>query len=171
MGQGFMLQMDGNLHGGPELIKGDPNVQNSNGKLFMQFLDRNKYLTVAKNLDFCQGVIIRMRILKNKTEKAILDFLIINEKLRPFLSKMMIDEDRNFCLSNFSQFQKNKRVIETDHNTTIAELNISVPKRKPERIEMFNLRNKRCQDLFTLETENNTDLIECFQNEMPFDTQ
>lgn len=36
---------------------------------------------------------------------------------------------------------------------------------------MFNLRNKRCQDLFTLETENNTDLIQCFQNDMPFDTQ
>ena len=31
---GLVIQMDGNLHGGPELIKNDPNQQNQNGKLF-----------------------------------------------------------------------------------------------------------------------------------------
>ena len=38
-GHGLIIQMDGNLHGGPKLIKEDPNAQNYNGKLFMKFLE------------------------------------------------------------------------------------------------------------------------------------
>ena len=97
---GLIIQMDGNLHGGPGLIKHDPNPQNQNGKLFQQFMERNAFLTVANNLNVCQGKITRIRKLENKTEKAILDFLIMNEKLRPFMSKMIIDEERKFCLIN-----------------------------------------------------------------------
>ena len=37
-GEGIILQMDGNLHAGNTLIKDDPNPQNMNGKLFMDFL-------------------------------------------------------------------------------------------------------------------------------------
>ena len=38
---GLLIQMDGNLHAGDKLIKNDPNAQNINGNLFMEFLDRN----------------------------------------------------------------------------------------------------------------------------------
>ena len=31
---GLLIQMDGNLHGGPAIIKDDPNPQNQNGKIF-----------------------------------------------------------------------------------------------------------------------------------------
>ena len=36
-GQGIIIQMDGNLHAGEKIIKHDPNIQNQNGKLFMDF--------------------------------------------------------------------------------------------------------------------------------------
>ena len=119
----------------------------------------------------CEGKITRIRNLINKTEHAILDFLIINEKMLPFLKKMLIDEERYFCLSNYAQYKKNKRVIETDHNSIIAEFSLSVPKRKPERIELFNLRNKRCQAMFTEETHRNTQLVECFNNQYSIEVQ
>ena len=169
--QGFILQMDGNLHGGPEIIKGDPNTQNRNGKLFQEFLERNKSLTVANNLDICEGLITRCRVLENRTERAVLDLLVVNEILLPFLSKMLIDEDRNHCLRNFSGLIKNKGVTETDHNLLIAEFQISVPKRKQERQLMFNLRNTERQELFKYETDNNYDLVRCFESEMPFESQ
>ena len=35
---GFMLQMDGNLWAGVDVVKGDPNKCNQNGKLFKDFL-------------------------------------------------------------------------------------------------------------------------------------
>ena len=45
--QGLIVQMDGNCHVGNEIIKNDPNKQNNNGKLFVEFLDRNPTLIVA----------------------------------------------------------------------------------------------------------------------------
>ena len=52
-GAGFILQMDGNCHLGPKHIKGDVNVQNANGKLFAEFLERNPHLTLVNSLPIC----------------------------------------------------------------------------------------------------------------------
>ena len=46
---------------------------------------------------------------------------------------MIIDEGRDYSLSNFAQFHKNKRVIESDHNSEILELDIEFSLKKPER--------------------------------------
>ena len=170
-GHGVIIQMDANLHAGPELLNSDPNLQNRNGKIFMDFLKRNPSLIVVNTLDICTGLITRKRELKTRTEEAVLDFFIVNENMRQFLKKMVIDEGREFCLSNFAQINKNKRVIETDHNGEILELNIEYGKKKPEREEMFNLRNKACQEAFKNETESNPKLIEVFENEMPIEKQ
>ena len=110
-GQGLIIQMDGNLHAGPDFIKDDPNQQNQNGKLFLQFLERNPFLFVANKLDICKGLITRQREVLGKTEKAVLDFFLMNEIMRPFLSNIIIDEERNFCLSNFAQYKQNKKVV------------------------------------------------------------
>ena len=169
--QGVILQMDGNLHAGRELIKEDPNPQNNNGKLFMQFLQRNPSLIVVNSLDICDGTITRKRETEKRTEQAVLDFFVVNEKIRPFLKRMIIDEKREYCLSNFAQIKKNKRVIESDHNGLLLEMNIEFYKRKPERHEMFNLKNRECQETFKKETEQNTDLLKCFQNEHSFESQ
>ena len=130
--QGLIIQIDGNLHAGPALIKKDPNVQNENGKFFMNFLERNPDLVVANTLEVCEGTITRTRKLENRTENAILDFVIINSKLHPFMTRMIIDEKREYPLCNFSQARKNKRIVESDHNTIVANFNISVRNRKPK---------------------------------------
>ena len=39
---GIIFQMDGNLHAGPSLIKGDPNSQNRNGKIFIDFFGKKQ---------------------------------------------------------------------------------------------------------------------------------
>ena len=59
-GSGFILQMDSNAHLGNEVIEGDPNDQNSNGKLFCEFLDRMPHLTIVNTLPVCEGLITRM---------------------------------------------------------------------------------------------------------------
>ena len=170
-GHGLIIQMDGNLHAGSNLIKDDPNPQNQNGKMFVEFLERNPALIVVNTLDLCEGLITRKRVLETRIEEAVLDFFIVNERMRPFLKKMIIDEDRSFCLSNFAQYGKNKRVIETDHNGEILEMNLEFEKRKPERVEIFNLRNKACQQVFYEETTDNSQLLEIFQTDLPFEIQ
>ena len=134
-------------------------------------MKRNPYLVIGNNLDLCDGIITRQRLLENKTERAILDFFLMNDRMSSFLSNITIDEERNFSLSNFSQYKKNQRVIETDHNLMFADFDVSVPKRIPQRIELFNLRNTECQGRFTDETTNNEQLVNCFENKLPFQNQ
>ena len=69
-GQGFILQMDGNLHAGPDLIKNDPNPQNKNGKLFMELLRINPELIVVNALSMCKELITRKREFESKKEEA-----------------------------------------------------------------------------------------------------
>ena len=49
--QGVILQMDGNLHAGEGLIKDDPNPQNTNGKLFVEFLQRKCVTNSSKFIE------------------------------------------------------------------------------------------------------------------------
>ena len=168
--QGIMLQMDGNLHAG-ELVKNDPNIQNKNGKMFMDFLERNNSLLVLNCMDTCKGVITRKRILENKVEEAVLDFFLINDTMRPFFKEMIIDEERNYCLSNIDQIKRNKRIIESDHNAMIGEFYLTISNRKPDRQEMLNLRNKDCQNAFKNMTEINLEFLNCFENDLPFQVQ
>ena len=53
----------------------------------------------------------------------------------------------------------------------IADFDISIPERKPERIELFNLRNEDCQKSFTKETNENNLLVECLENNLTFEAQ
>ena len=168
---GLIIQMDGNLRAGPSLVKNDPNVQNQNGKLFLDFLKRNPSLIVVNALHLCEGMITRTREFESRIEEAVLDFFIINERMLPFVKKMIIDEERNYPLSNFAQIKKNGKVIETDHNGLILELKMQVNLQKPDRVELFNMRNKVCQEAFKEETDNNTKLLECFSNDLPVKTQ
>ena len=120
--EGLILQMDGNLHAGPNLIKHDPNKQNQNGKIFLEFLERNPQLTVVNTLNVCEGLITRSRKVEEKNEKAVLDFFVVNEKILPFIKRMIVDENKNFGLIILAQIKKNKHWIESDHNALVLEL-------------------------------------------------
>ena len=107
----------------------------------------------------------------DKTEQAVLDFVIINDKIRPFLRAMKIDEQKELTLINLAQIKKNKRFIETDHNAIILDMDFYMENIKAKREEVFNLRNKPCQEAFFIQTENNKELLNCFKNDLPFSIQ
>ena len=67
--------------------------------------------------------------------------------------------------------QLNKHLIETDHNVLTLDILLNKNNIKPKREEIFNLRNKVCQEAFRKETENNQDLINCFQSKLPVEKQ
>ena len=73
-GSGLIMQFDGNLWAGSDIIPGDPKSQNRNGKLFKEFLVRNPHLTVVNALPLCQGIITRSRLRDGKLEQSVLDF-------------------------------------------------------------------------------------------------
>ena len=55
--------------------------------------------------------------------------------------------------------------------TEILELNIQFSKKKPERRELFNLKNKNCQEAFKEATEINQNLIDCFNDDQSLEIQ
>ena len=170
-GLGFILHMDGNLWAGPELIPGDPHQQNQNGKLFQEFLARNTHLSVVNSLQECEGLITRSRKTVKGLEESVIDFFIICDIVRPFLCKMKIDEKKINGLTNFHPAKMGRKVIESDHNPMIMELDLTYCKKKSERRELFNFKNEECQQTFFNLTNQTNKFTECFQDGNPFEKQ
>ena len=107
----------------------------------------------------------------NGFEKSILDFFIICDIVRPFFSRMVIDEEKENCLTNFNPAKKGMRVKESDHNPLIMDFVFKVIERKTERLEFFNFKNKECQETFYNLTDQTKRFTECFENDLPFEEQ
>ena len=91
---GVILQFDGNLWAGSNIIPNDPRPQNRNGKMFSDFLLNNPHLTVVNSLNICQGLLTRVRNKGGKLEGSILDFFVVCAKILPHIVKMEIDQDK-----------------------------------------------------------------------------
>ena len=85
---GLIIQMDTNAWAGPDIIPGDPNKQNSNGKYFQKFLQDNPALTVVNSLPSCEGVITRQRTTTQGDEKSVLDVFIVCFKVFQLMKHM-----------------------------------------------------------------------------------
>ena len=135
------------------------------------FLMRNSNLTLVNSLDLCEGLITRIRRTKDRTEKSILDFFIVCDKVRPFLKKMVIDEARQHVLTNFNPIRAGGKAIETDHNTEFLRLNIQYQKKKQDRVELFNFKNVESQENFLTLTSQTQNFSDCFKQEIKFEEQ
>ena len=157
----LIIQMDGNLWAGPELIQNYPmnaTKMDKCSKIFLKLLQ----LTVVNNLDVSAGLITRRRQTVRKFEESILDFYVVCDKMLPFLEKMTVDEEQIYVLSSFSKVKGEQVIKKSDHNPVILELFLSYTVKKPDRIETFNFRNKECLQNFFEITDKSTALTECF---------
>ena len=73
-----------------------------------------------------------------------MDFFIVCEKIAAFVKRLLIDEDKQFPLTRYTQ----KGVKVSDHNIMIMHLDIDYYLKKPHRIELFNFKNADCQKMF-----------------------
>ena len=117
----IIIQMDGNLHLGPEIILGDPNECNANGKLFKEFLGKFPHLTIINSTERCDKIITRSRVAKGKVEKAALDFFVTCKKILPMIDRMEIDD-----VNKLTRFLKDKS-IPSDHSNLFLYLNAKIP--------------------------------------------
>ena len=154
-GKGFYLQGDLNAWLGSDIIPGDPNIQNENGKLFNSFLKRHPQLNVVNSLPVCQGLITRKRDLINgKSEKSVIDYVVVCTRVLPYITAMIIDEANQFITTNYTQAKTAKvKAINSDHNTQFVKLNLKVAPFKKVNREIFNLKNLECQISFKRSTE------------------
>ena len=104
---------------------------------------------------------VNHKIEKNCTEnrKAVLDFFfIVCNKILPFILKMVIDEERKFSLTNF-----NGKKTDSDHFTLLCKFKFSVFRNVEERVEMFNFKNRKCQEVFNQKSTSRMELKMCFE--------
>ena len=171
MGSGFILQMDGNLWAGPGVIPGDPRQQNQNGKLFQEFLNRNPNLTVVNSLPICEGLVTRIRQKEGKVEKSVLDFFVVCSRVLPYITKMVIDDERKFILTNYKGVKKGTKATDSDHLTEYMDLDLQIISEKPVRKEIFNFKNGKSLDHFREITSNTNQFSDCFDNDLPLNEQ
>ena len=83
---GCLIMFDANSWLGYNFFRPDPNPQNENGRIFQEFLERNKNITLLNSHPSCEGYITRCRKVKDKYERSIIDFILICDKI--FLMKI-----------------------------------------------------------------------------------
>ena len=164
---GFILQFDGNLWAGPKLIPGDPRPQNRNGKMFENFLNENPHLTVVNSLSLCEGLITRKRHREGRLETSVLDFFVVCSRILPHIRKMVIDEDRRYILTNYTQAKTGGKAIDSDHATEYMDLDLKIIYEKPERKEIFQYKDKDALKIFTKSTTETNEFSNCFENNLP----
>ena len=143
-GAKVIIQMDGNLWAGSDIIKGDPRPQNRNGKLFQEFLQSNPNLNVTNAISKCEGKITRVRHMKNKTQESILDFFIVCDEILPLVTKMKIHEKDDLAIKRYKE-----KAVKSDHKMLSLELDLKIHNDTVhDKVEVFNIRNKTCQTSF-----------------------
>ena len=161
---GLVIEMDGNLWAGPDLISGDPNEINNNGKLFKAFLEKYPHLTVVNALDICEGLITRSRKTIKKDEESVLDFFIVCDKMKQYIKKMTIDEEKKYALTHYFKKKCVSHKTHSDHNTLVLDMQVPFYRTKNQKKEFFNFRNSDCQQTFREITTNSEELVKCFSN-------
>ena len=162
---GLVIEMDGNLWAGEEIIPGDPNYQNNNGKMFQKFLEKYSGLSVVNSMNICEGLITRSRSTVNRDEKSVIDFFIVCRRMKQFIEQMIIDEEKDFALTHYFKKKDIQYKKHSDHNTLIMDMKIPMCKTKKLRPENFNFRNIECQKLFHEATNQSIKLTECFNSD------
>ena len=170
-GAGFILQFDGNLWAGSKILPGDPRIQNKNGKLFAEFLLRNPNLTVVNSLSKCQVLITRCRMKDGVLEESILDFFVVCSLVLPFVTQMVIDSSRQHILTNCKKGNDTGKAVDSDHFSEYMDLNLEVVKDKPERLELFNFKEKESQEKFRVLTSETSKFTECFSGKIPLEKE
>ena len=102
-----------------------------------------------------------------KEEKSVLDFFVVCDLVLQFIVKMVVDEDKLYALSSYTTVRGKSHKKDSDHNTTYIELSVNIPKIRAERKEIFNFKNKECQEKFLDITNNTLKLSNCFYNDEP----
>ena len=94
--------------------------------------------------DKCEGTITRSREKQGKREESVIDFVVINSIVEPFLQKMHIDETKAIALSS----HRKRGTCLSDHNIISCTFSIPVQKGFRERTERFDLRSEESLTTF-----------------------
>ena len=104
---------------------------------------------------------------ERKYKFEIYDQLVSNSAETGWVASLEIDEHRTHTLTKYATKTRAKTMTESDHNTLIMRININWNtnlNENHERSEIYNFRNEDNFKLFKEATENNYELLHCFDD-------
>ena len=129
-----------------------------NGRLFAQFVENN-YLTIVNSLSLCKGLITRSRLRQGELIQSTIDFYVL-----PYISEIIIDTDKKYRLTNYTNMFENGTIVEADHKPMILKVHLSIVPEKPERTEVLDFKNKEGLLKFKVNTSEAGCFTKCFLN-------
>ena len=157
---GLVIEMDANAKLGRDIIEKDPNPMSENGRILWGIVQRRNCYVVNAT-DKCNGTITRSRTRKGVKEESILDYMIVNQKIEPYIHSMNIDENKEMVLTRFLK----KNIVVSDHNILTCSLNIPHHGPPKPRIELLSLRNPEDLQKFKEVTTSTNKFTKCFEME------
>ena len=167
----ILIQMDANAKVGNIITHNPSNFTDSNGRKLLELIERNGLMMLNSHKK-CVGAITRYRATKNKTEIAILDYVIVCGELGQHLDACLIDEERKFTLTKYASTKGMIKKVYSDHNIIYCKFNLTYKKQNTsnKRTEIFNLKNKECQEQFFATTNEGFKLQNCFDENESLET-
>ena len=92
---------------------------------------------------------------------------MVCQKVLPHVTKMVIDEERKYILTNYEKARKGGKTSDTDHATEYIDLNLNIVTEKPKRVEVWNFKNHEAQAKFKMQTSETNDFSSCFEDNLP----
>ena len=128
-----------------------------------EFIDENELIVVNAS-SLCEGTVMRYRKTINSEKKSVIDYFIVCQKFFKFVKQMVVDEERNYCLTKYATKSGKRSIKESDHNTLILEIETieEETKKSAKRETIFNFKNKEQFKKFVQITSNHTGLDTCF---------
>ena len=117
-----------------------------------------------------EGLITRRRITVNKIEESIIDYFVVCERIMPFVQKLLIDEQKKYVLTSFVKRKGVISVKDSDHHTMILDLSLKF-RDKCQRIETYNVRERKSQMAFQINTSKDSRLSDCFTDNKGLETE
>ena len=78
---------------------------------------------------------------------------------------MVIDKNKKHILTNYQSIRKGWKANDSDHNTEYMDLDLKIESRKPERIEIFNFKDKEGQVKFKEITSLTSEFSSCLKTD------
>jgi hypothetical protein len=85
---------------------------------------------------------------ENKEERSVLDFFVVCSHALPYVTKMVIDEEKKHILTNYKPARARAKANDSDHFTEVMDLRLELIADKPLRNEIFNFKDKESQAYF-----------------------
>ena len=157
--------MDANSKLGPDYIPGDKHPQSDNGRLLAGVIERHSLL-IGNAHERCEGLITRKRVTKDAVEESTIDFVLMSTDLESEIDSIIVDDKRAHVLTKLAKTKSEVKKVESDHNSIVTKFKIEWKNLSDQRrIEIYNLKNKQCQQIFHKETSsymNNNNLSSIF---------